>query len=79
VSQATKGSKPSISRRMSAVRLVLLVVMLGIVGFLASCGGGSEEFTAPTEKTEIIEETSAAEATSLADVPSKNLQRRAEE
>jgi len=47
--------------------------------FPASCGGGSEEFTAPTEKTEIIEDTSAAEATSLANVPSKDLQRRAEE
>ena len=43
----------------------LLVAALAIAGFLAGCGGepaektGAEELTAPTEKTEIIEETTA--------------------
>ncbi len=46
-----------------------LVTALALVWFVTGCGGdgdetkkGSEELTAPTQKTEIIEETTAPRA-----------------
>ena len=48
--------------------LVPLVAAGAVVGFLVSCGGGdktnkgSEELTAPTQKSEIIEETTVPRA-----------------
>jgi hypothetical protein len=43
-------------------RSALLVLVVALVALLARCGGGEEnkELTAPTEDTEIVEETTAA-------------------
>jgi hypothetical protein len=45
-------------------RLALLVLAVALVALLAGCGGQEEtkELTAPTEKTEIVEETTATQA-----------------
>ena len=40
---------------MSRTRLRLLAPILVVV-FVARCGGGEEELTAPTEETEIVED-----------------------
>jgi hypothetical protein len=40
------------------MRLWATVAILAVI--LAGCGGSEEEFTAPTEKTEIVEETTQA-------------------
>jgi hypothetical protein len=40
------------------MRLWATVAILAVI--LAGCGGGEDEFTAPTEKTEIVEETTQA-------------------
>jgi hypothetical protein len=48
----------------------LRVLMIFLMALLAGCGGGGEEeFTAPTEKTEIIEETTEATAQAATRAP----------
>lgn len=48
------------------MKLWILVAVLVIL--VTGCGSSNEEFTAPTEKTEIIEDTTAAETTTEAQV-----------
>src|SRR3712207_1775160 len=42
-------------------RLTILVLVVALVALLAGCGGGEEDkgLTAPTEDTEIVEQTTA--------------------